>query len=245
MWRVYLTPFLLPPLSLFALALLGLVLRRWWPRCGRLLVGAAALLLLCASLPVTGALLLGSLEVAPPLMPPLPAADAVVILGGDLRDGAQEYGGETLGKLTLERVRYGAALARRTRAPVCVSGGVIQTGKRPLAELMRAALADELSVAVRFIEDRSRTTTENAERCRDLLVPHGVQRIYLVTHAWHMRRAVKNFAACGFEVVPAPTMAQPALDLRLTDFLPTARALEASAFAVHEWLGLLWFALTR
>ena len=39
-------------------------------------------------------------------------ADAIVILSGGLRDYAPEYGGSTVNRITLERVRYGARLAR-------------------------------------------------------------------------------------------------------------------------------------
>ena len=46
-----------------------------------------------------------------------------MILGGGLRRSAPEYGGDTLGRLTLERLRYGAMLAKRTGLPVMVSGG--------------------------------------------------------------------------------------------------------------------------
>jgi uncharacterized SAM-binding protein YcdF (DUF218 family) len=41
-------------------------------------------------------------------------AQAIVILGGGVRREAPEYGGATLGGITLERVRYGARLARTT-----------------------------------------------------------------------------------------------------------------------------------
>ena len=50
-------------------------------------------------------------------------AKAVVILGGGVRRNAPEYGGDTLATLTLERVRYGARVARLTGLPVLVSGG--------------------------------------------------------------------------------------------------------------------------
>jgi hypothetical protein len=43
--------------------------------------------------------------------------DAIVILGGGVRSEAIEYGGETLGRLTPERVRYGAHLTRQTGPP--------------------------------------------------------------------------------------------------------------------------------
>src|SRR5258707_4562639 len=47
---------------------------------------------------------------------------AIVILGAGRRVYAPEFGGETVDEFGLERVRYGAALARLTELPVLVSG---------------------------------------------------------------------------------------------------------------------------
>ena len=69
----------------------------------------------------------------------------------------------------------------------------------------------------------------------------NVRTIYLVTHAWHMRRAKASFQAVGIEVVAAPTRFASKPTPVLGDFLPTARALEASHAAMYEWLGLLWY----
>ena len=88
-------------------------------------------------------------------------AQAVVILGGGVRRDAPEYGGDTLATLTLERVRYGARVARLTGLPVLVSGGSVLGGE-PEAKLMAASLEREFGVPVRWVETRSRTTHENA-----------------------------------------------------------------------------------
>jgi hypothetical protein len=40
-----------------------------------------------------------------------------------------EYGGDTLGRLTLERVRYGARVAKKTGLPVLVAGGSVLVGE--------------------------------------------------------------------------------------------------------------------
>jgi uncharacterized SAM-binding protein YcdF (DUF218 family) len=65
----------------------------------------------------------------------------------------------------------------------------------------------------------------------------------LVTHAWHLRRAVPLFEAQGFDVVPAGTQfSRGSLDT-LFDVLPTHTGLRDSTFALHEWLGILWYKL--
>ena len=108
-----------------------------------------------------------------------------------------------------------------------------------------ALLAADFGVRVRWVESASDNTAENARRSAELLLPAGVRRIALVTHAWHMPRAVAVFAAAGFTVVPAPTAyvsARPATPL---DFLPRATAMQQAATALHEWVGIAWYALRR
>lgn len=90
-------------------------------------------------------------------------AQAIVILGGGVRRHAPEFGGETLGRLTLERVRYGARVARETRLPLLVTGGALFGGSTEAA-LMKRALEEEFNVAVRWTEERSRDTRLKHER---------------------------------------------------------------------------------
>src|SRR4030095_2797202 len=88
------------------------------------------------------------------------SAQAIVILGGGTRRDAPEYGGDTLGELTLERVRYGARVARLTGLPVLVTGGSVLGGETE-AKLMRQSLEAEFSGGVRWAEDRSRNNHDN------------------------------------------------------------------------------------
>src|SRR4029453_5211195 len=103
------------------------------------------------------------------------------------------YGGDTLGALTLERVRYGARVARLTGLPILVSGGSVLGGE-PEASLMRAPLEGEFNIPGRWIEARSRTTHENAVMSADMLHSVGIHRVLLVTHGFDMRRATAEFA---------------------------------------------------
>ena len=66
----------------------------------------------------------------------------------------------------------------------------------------------------------------------------GVHRIVLVSHAWHLPRAIPLFEREGFVVVPAATGFTTDYPLQLANLLPSAAALQRSEFACHEWLGL-------
>ena len=70
-----------------------------------------------------------------------------------------------------------------------------------------------------------------------------MQRIILVTHALHMRRAVQQFELQGFAVMPAPTVFLSHTEVNLFSFLPSATALERSTLVIHEIMGRAWYKL--
>lgn len=230
----------LPPTGPLLVAVTGLLLlgHRW--RAGRILAwtGVASLLLL--STPMVAYLLLSILDRSPVLdMERAREAQAIVILGGGIRRHATEYGGDTLGFLTLERVRYGALVARATQLPVLVTGGSVFAGE-PEAKLMRAALEREFGVTVRWTESESRDTHENAVRSSRILSAAHVERIVLVAHSFDMPRAKAEFAAQGFDVIPAPTRI-PNLEIDTPlDLLPSLAALQGSYLALYEIMGNAW-----
>lgn len=233
----------LPPLSLFVLAALGWVIALRWRRFGRGLVALAMLALVLLSLPAVAGWLMHPLQIYPALDPArVPSqVQAIVILSADMQPDAPEYGVDIAGPMTLERVRYGAYVHKHTRLPILTSGGRVLAGTSPLARQMEEILTREFNVPVRWVEDRSLDTHENAIHSSELLRRDGVKSILLVTHAWHMRRAMAAFRAAGLEPVAAPTrFIRPPTPIA-RDFVPNASSLRASSYAIHEWLGLLWY----
>jgi len=238
------TALLLPPASLALAALLALAL---FPgRLGRALavLGLAGLVLL--SLPVVSMALLASLD------PPADAAGppsglppgAVVVLGGDVFR-VPDPPGAVLGSLSLERVRAGAELQRRSGLPVLVSGGVVDDLPVTVAELMAGSMAGDFGVPVRWTEATSPTTWENAEYSAEILAAAGIHRVYLVTHAWHMRRSLLSFRHFGMEAVAAPVRRDPWPSLRPEEFMPRTSAWVNSFYAMHEWVGLAYYSIRR
>lgn len=220
----------------------------------RLLVsGVFALCAIVAlfSLPSTTQFLMDRLEVYPPITSSSLAAamrdppGAIVILSAGRRVYAPEFGAETLDELSLERVRYGALLARVTRLPILVSGGLGGAGKPPLAQLMADALRSDYGIQARWLESRSVNTAENAILSSEILRSSGIRRVILVTHAWHMKRASTAFLANGISVLPGPTAFYgPAGDEdTLLRFVPRVASLRMSAFALHEIIGSQWYHL--
>lgn len=238
---------LLPPGGLLLLLTIGLLLLKFKRRGGYTVVVTGVVLFYIFSAPFVSSALLGVLESAAAL----PAngdlhADphaAVVILAGGRYKNAPEYGGDTVSPITLERVRYGARLARRLHLPVLVTGGTVWKQRISEGALMKIALEEDLNTPVRWIEGQSRTTWENARYTQEILAKEGITHIYLVTHAWHMPRSEFAFRHFGFDIIPAPlsfnNTAEP--DHDTFNWFPEARALRDSYFALHEMVGLLWY----
>ncbi len=240
-------PFLMPPLALLLLGGVGWLARKRWPRAARATIAASIALLALLSTPLAAALLLGSLQVHDALDAERldHGCGAIVVLAGDAQLHAPEYGDASCGPLTLERVRYAARLARASGLPLLVSGGAPRAGVRSHAAMMREALERDFALTVRWTEERSGDTRENLLNSAALLRGAGVTRAYLVTHAWHMPRAVAWAHSAELEVVPAPTGFRAPLEWRLSTFLPTSKALRESNWALHEWFGRAWQFVAR
>jgi uncharacterized SAM-binding protein YcdF (DUF218 family) len=238
-----LTALILPPTGPLLLAFFGLWLTRSnsrrWRNGGWWLATISLLGLLVLSLPIVGTALMAPLEPYPPITPAqLKRVQAIVILGGDSYFGAPEYGGDTVGHATLERLRYGARLARECGLPLLVTGGA-PFGGRPEGESMREALERDFNVKVRWVEAASRDTAENASLSAPMLKAAGITRIALLSHGWHLPRAIPLFEREGLTVIAAPTAFSDKSPALVEDLLPGG-GLRRSRLALHEYLGQLY-----
>lgn len=235
---------LLPPLSLVLLAALGWRLSGRWRKTGNLLIWLAAMALLALSTQAGSRLLIEPLETRS-----LPAqglaqsgAQAIVVLGGGrLFDAPEDAGRNQPTPSSLMRIRHGARLHRLTGLPLLVSGGSPDGAGESEAAVMARSLKDDFGVPVRWQEDASDNTEQNARLAADRLNGAGIHRILLVTDALHMSRAARAFAAAGFDVIPATTHFRGRRPLDASSFIPKARELENSSYAIHEWIGLVWY----
>lgn len=239
----------LPIASLLILSIAGLFLLPFQRTLAMTLISISLAILLLLSLPVVAKHLAATQEIYPPInIATLDdfSAQAIVVLGGGLREPAPEYKQQvTLQNRTLLRVRYAAILAKQTGLPLLVSGGQVLKEEFPAeAEIMASVLVNEFNQQVRWQEKKSRNTAENALYTQKILSKAGVERIVLVTNALHMRRAVEQFQLQGLQVMPAPTLFWSWSDeLNLFSFLPSAGALQRSSFVIHEIIGRVWYKL--
>jgi uncharacterized SAM-binding protein YcdF (DUF218 family) len=243
-FKFILVSLLVPPFGFATLALASLVLSRSWPRLGRTMLATSLICLIALGTPMVAVSMLVSLEPDTPRTPLVGAQpQAIVVLGAEVRR-TKDDPPIVVGSLSLERLRTAAALQRQTALPLLVSGGTLTDGIPPVGDIMAESLIADFRVPVRWRETRSRDTWQNAAFSADILRAQGITSIYLVTHAWHMRRALQAFQRTGLTVVAAPTPADmPVGRPEVNDFIPRVSGWETSYFALHEWIGNAWYAI--
>lgn len=242
--RGMLAALVLPPTGFVVLIMIGLLSRGSWRRFGHRLAWTALILLILLGMPgLSGSLLLG-LETGLPTVPPTGhPPQAIIILGGDVIRASNEPLGIRPGLLTLDRLRTGAALHRQTGLPILVTGGTTQPDTKAVGLVMEQSLRDDFATPARWVEAKSDDTWENARFSADILRPEGISSVYVVTNAWHMRRAILAFAGTGLTVTAAPTPLDEPLGPDLSDFVPRAAGWQTGYYAIHEWIGYVFYTL--
>ncbi len=215
----------------------------WHPRLGISISIVVTSLLFVATLPVVAARMLQDVEVNLPAKPDFSSAQAIVVLGGGVHRGDGNKAPDTLGPWTLERLDFAVHAYRQLKLKVAVSGGLTPGAHTAEATLMKAALEGDFGVPVTWVENRSRTTWENAVYTQQLLQADGVTTVVLVTNAWHMRRAAWSFERVGLHVIPYPAPLTYDEADQVQDYLPSMRALDESYHALHEAIGLAYYQL--
>ncbi|MDQ0652281.1 YdcF family protein [Pseudomonas cedrina] len=241
--RYFIKQLLLPPGILLLLLALAWWFRRSRPRLAAccFALGFAGMWLI--SLPAVVEWGARVLETEPPLAREdwstlTGRADAIVVLGSGRERGDPAWGTDQPTGIGLERQRYAARLAKASGLPVLTTGG-LHFGTPPSeAELMAVSMRDDFGVNVRWKEERSRTTWENAQMSAEILLPEGVKRVVVVTHASHMPRAVWSFEKAGFSVVPAPVGFLGVDNARpLGGWLPEFKSIWQSGQLINEAVG--------
>jgi uncharacterized SAM-binding protein YcdF (DUF218 family) len=258
-WKPALAALALPPIPWLLLMLIGARLMFWRRSVAWLtmLVGAAGIWLSCTS--AVGYWLERVALKPPPSMSSERIAEikritgantkvAIVVLGGGREALAPEYGLANLNGVSLQRLHYGIWLSRQTGAPILFSGGVALSDNIGVTEAEAAARIAERDYLkpLTWTESESRDTRENAARSIALLKPAGVSDIVLVTHGYHMPRAVRAFqheaqrADSPLRVWPAPMgLAQPSQRALLL-WLPSNEGFDRVRAVLRELAGLLF-----
>jgi uncharacterized SAM-binding protein YcdF (DUF218 family) len=218
-----------------------------WARIGSL---SGLVLLLIISSPMVARPLLGSLEAWHP-QPPLVKGDrydAIVVLAGDVLEPGTLRPMADLSSDSRNRTTCGVDLYRQGYSPKLVftggNGYAFKDGTKGAQEMKRWAERLGVSTDAMIIEEKSRTTYENATETRHLL---GQVSILLVTSASHLPRATALFTKQGFQVTPVPCdfliQNRPEDTFKHLDpfdvLPPNERAIEHTKSAVNEFTGMV------
>lgn len=243
---------LLPPFSLLLLTLLGAVLLRRRPWLGRSLLGLGLASLWLSFTDAGADSLQRALLGMPAMLSPTQIErlrgtpdTAVLVLGAGIYQHVPEYGVAGPKPLTLERLRYGIWLARHSSLPLGFTGGVAWAAGTRVpseAEVAERVAGEEFGMSLRWTENASRDTRENASLSLPLLKRDGIKRVLLVTHSEHMPRAMRAFQEASggqIEILAAPLGWRDDLPYTLADWFPSADAFKRVRYVLYESLGLL------
>lgn len=255
------TGLVLPPAGPLLVMVIGSWLatrrRHRWARAGRVTLGVGLASAWLLSTPLVAEALIGWVESYVPrpltaealvreMRGPSPPGAIVVLGGGARRNEREKPEHEWPAPRTLERLAFGALLARASGLPILVSGGRPPSFDKSEAALMARTLRASFGIAPRWVEEKSRDTAANAGESARILAAAGVRRVVLVTQAYHMPRALASFRAAGLDAIAAPHGFAGAIEVRgWQAFVPDAGAIALSRLALHELIGRVWYRMRR
>ncbi|MFN2341443.1 MAG: YdcF family protein, partial [Halanaerobium sp.] len=167
----------------------------------------------------------------------------IVVLGGGLNYQTKEKAAPSLH--SMQRLVKGYQLHRRLKTPVIYSGGVA-IGQEKISEADAAAeFLETLGMEREFYisEDQAQTTFENAAYLKKWIAENEVEKVYLVTSAYHILRSAAVFEAQDIDFLAVHSGFIYDHQFSWLDYLPNRGALTANLSALHEWVGLFWYYL--
>jgi uncharacterized SAM-binding protein YcdF (DUF218 family) len=231
-------------IALVVLIFAWLCLRRGKNRYAKFGLLGAFLILFIPSLPFLANSLVGHIEGYYPTRPigDYPPADVIVVLGGST--GFLQPPRQEPEEISGSRILPAARLYRAGKAKfVMACGGLpyrdTQGKMRTMADDISDILVEEgVPRSAILLEDRSKTTREDALYAGQILREKGFKTALLVTSAFHLKRATRLFKATGTEIIPVPVGHEVTRGgLHFDSFFPDARALYLSTLAWKECVG--------
>jgi len=238
-----LLPIIALPLGFcITLILFALLLKKRW-------LAVVAVMILCiSSLPIVGDSLLKTLEDRFPKVEveDCPTADAIVVLSGILHKSRSKTGALEWAE-GVDRFEQGILLMKAGKAPLLIfTGGRLPWANQQLTEgqeLRSASIARGIPAASIVVTEEVGNTADEAKAVRHIAEERKLQRIILVTTAWHMPRAEYLFRTRGVPVIAFPTDYYTRYNdpFTLLDFLPQSGALGNTEVTLRETYGLLYY----
>jgi len=235
--------FVMPPTIFIAVCLLAAIMGLRWRRTSLalMLVGSSCLYL--SATPFVADYLLYALEIQVPGHSDLTGAEAIVVLSAGLHVGNGQGEPDTLDGLSLERLDAAVRLYHDLKLPVAVTGGLMAGAHASLGGLMKKELEQNFGVPVRWSEEESETTFENAVFTAKMLRSENISTVIVVTHGWHLPRTLWSFKHEGIRALPWSVERTTTPSMFIGDFLPSVASLQNTFYALHEIIGLAYYRL--
>lgn len=171
------------------------------------------------------------------------SGDVLVVLGGGATlDTPNLNGRGHLSPAAANRLLTCAQIYHRLHLPIILSGGRVYKTTGYEARIAAKILLD-LGVPHDkiFTDDSSLNTTENAQYVKKILNQYHFQRPLLITSAFHLPRAVRQFKKINVDVIPYPADYRTNVSYRFSSrqLVPSHEALNETGLALKEYIGLL------
>jgi uncharacterized SAM-binding protein YcdF (DUF218 family) len=128
--------------------------------------------------------------------------DAALVLGAALWDSQPS-------PALTERLQMALYLYNKGQVQwIICSGGIGDDGISEAKGMKRYLVDRGVPPKDLLLEEESTNTEENLRYSKKLLKPNGIQNIYLVTHDYHMYRALALARNTGIPAEPAPVHSQ-------------------------------------
>jgi len=223
----------------------------WRILSGFLALSVVAVFLL-ASNPIIANKLVSSLEQQHPQrgLEDIKPMDAIIVLGGGLRIPTAPAKHTQIGHAS-DRYWYATRLFRAGKgARIVLTGGNVYKQPGMQGEAYYASqLLQEWGVPsdAIIIEDQSRTTQQNLRGVEALLEQEKIESALLVTSAVHMPRSYELFSTLPITLEPASAdvLMRDHVTPPIFDWIPSAKALQLSTIAIHEYYGRWFYQLSK
>jgi len=232
--------FLAPPVLFITLSLVGAIAALLWRRFGITVVLVSTLCLYVAATPAFSSYLAYQLETQIPSDIDFTDAEAIVVLGADVRRG-DGRNSDRIGPASLERLVLAVDAYRRLHLPIAVSGGRVADWHVSVGQLMKSGLEEYFGIPVTWSEEESRTTYENALYTARLLKREQINTVVVIAQAEDLPRAIWCFKRVGLRAIPWPAPRRVFKPDSVEDFLPDSKAFQESFHALHEMIGSLYY----
>lgn len=222
----------------------GLVIRRRWP------VITSLVILYVTSLPLVGVTLMKQLESHYPFtdLSKVPPSDAIVVLGGVL--GPLPSPGQFVNLSEAnERIEAGIRLMLSQKGRWLIfTGGRIPWVKQERSEgeyLRDIAIHRGVSSDNVLVTEEVGNTQDEARVIAEWMHKRNWKQILLITSAWHMPRAARQFRRAGVRFLPVTVDYQTGKEhtFTLLDLLPSSYGLRLTDTVIREWYGIAYYAL--